>query len=502
MNGRKIRLLIGRMSHESNSLPDFRTDGSWFTEYRGEAVIEQAKGTGSTLGGIVKRAQAMGFETIGSIDVVAPASALVDDGYYARIRAEFAERAKRRDFDAIALDLHGAMGTDSIPDAEGDLLAALRDAVGPGIPIGVGLDLHAHLTPKMLEKAEIVIACKENPHTDTVECGEKVVELLAQILAGRLAPVSTVARVPMILMGNGDTFAGPLQQIHSLARSLAEAHCEIHDISIYNVNRFTDDFDMGQCVVVLSNGPLHQAAEIAENIAAEFWHRREEFRDLLITVDQALDLAANPRKAIPVALADMGDRVAAGAPGDSPIILKAALARPGLRGAIPITDPAAVAKARAAGVSADIVVDVGGTMTPIFDSVTVRGKVRNLSDGVFIAAGPIEGGIRNEMGDTAVLDLENGLLLLLTSRPNYAMDPQTFESQGISIAAQDFLVVKSGYHFKVNFDGLAEPLTVATPGLGYPFPGYHPGKRARFYPEHDVSEPNIKAITFTHREPQ
>jgi microcystin degradation protein MlrC len=499
VNVRHTRLLIGRMYHESNFLPSFRTGGSWFTEHRDDAVVKEASGSSSTLGGIYKKAKALGFEMIGAVDTAAPPSALVDDDYYEEIRAAFVERAKRRDFDAIALDLHGAMGTAAIPDADGDLLEALREAVGPNIPIGVGLDLHAHVTPKMLASADIVIACKENPHSDTIECGEKVVELLDQMLSGRLQPVSILVKVPMILMGNAETHTGPLQELHSLARSLTEAHPGIRDISLYNVMRLMDDFDMGQSVVVLSDGPHVDAAEIAEKIGGEFWRRREEFRDDLLGIEAALDLAANPGKKLPIALGDMGDRVTAGAPGDGVYILKAALARPGLRGAIPITDPPAVAKAKAAGIGAHITVDVGGTMTPSFEPLTVRAKVLNISDGVFKMAGPFHGGERSDMGDTAVLDLENGLVLLVTSRPAYSLDPQAFESQGISVAAQDFVVVKSGHHFKLNFAGLLEPALVATPGMGYPFPGYHPGTRGRFYPEHDVGEPVIKAISFGRR---
>jgi microcystin degradation protein MlrC len=495
----KRRLLIGRMYHESNFLPSFRTDGSWFNEHRDAAVLQEASGSSSTLGGIYKKAKALGYEMIGAVDIAAPPSALVDDDYYAAIRAAFVERAKRRNFDAIALDLHGAMGTGAIPDADGDLLAALREAVGPDIPIGVGLDLHAHMTPKMLSSAQIVIACKENPHSDTVECGERVVELLDELLSGQLHPVSTLARVPMILMGNAETNAGPLQELHALARSLAAKHPQIRDVSLYNVMRLMDDVDMGQSVVVLSDGPLPAAAQIAEKIAGEFWRRREEFRDDLLTIDQALELAAHPTKALPVALGDMGDRVTAGAPGDGVYILQAALKRPGLRGAIPITDATAVAKAKAAGIGVPITLEVGGTMTSMFEPMTIRARVRNLSNGVFTMAGPFHGGERSDMGETAVLDLENGLVLLVTSRPAYSLDPQAFESQGIAIGAQDFVVVKSGHHFKLNFAGLVEPLLVATPGIGYPFPGYHPGTRGRFYPEHDVGEPAIKALSFTHQ---
>src|SRR3546814_7628034 len=68
--------------------------------------------------------------------------------------------------EAVALVLHGAMATDALADAEGDLLTDLRAAVGPAVAIGIGLDLHGHVTPAMLEAVDICIACKENPHGD------------------------------------------------------------------------------------------------------------------------------------------------------------------------------------------------------------------------------------------------------------------------------------------------------------------------------------------------
>lgn len=499
MPGPKPRILVGRMYHESNVLPRYETGGENFTEHRGDDLLRLARGSGSTLGGICDRAEELGYDLVAALDVWAPPGALVAEDYYQAVKAEFLEHTRVGGFDMIALELHGAMGTASIPDAEGDLLAALRTEVGPRVPIGVGLDLHAHLTPRMLEHGDIVIACKENPHADVVNCGRKIIDGLHAMREGRLKPTRTLARVPMILMGSAETNEGPLADLHARARDFAADHPTIRDISLYNVNRFTDDVDMGQCVAVLSDDDAPTAEIIAEELAAEFWRRREEFRDDLLTVDQALDLSANPVKPLPIAMGDMGDRTTAGAPGDSIEILKVALCRPGLRGAIPITDAAAVAQAKAVGTGGILRCTVGGRLTPFFEPLPIEGIVRHLSNGEFIFAGPYQRGVLAEMGDTAVLDLQNGMLLLLTSRPSHSLDPQTFESQGIRVAEQDFLVVKSGHHFKLNFAGLARPVVVATPGLGYPFRGYHPGKRARFFPEHEVAEPRVRAVHFRPR---
>ena len=45
----------------------------------------------------------------------------------------------------ILLDLHGAMVTQEHEDAEAEIARAVREAVGPDIPIVVTLDLHANI---------------------------------------------------------------------------------------------------------------------------------------------------------------------------------------------------------------------------------------------------------------------------------------------------------------------------------------------------------------------
>src|SRR5579872_2398336 len=66
-------------------------------------------------------------------------------------------------------------------------------------------------------------------------------------------------------------------------------------------------------------------------------------------------------------------------------------------------------------------------------------------------------------GHTAALVIDDRLSILLTSKPGFTHDPAAFLSQGIDVTAQDFVVVKSGYHFKLNFAGIGTPVSVATP---------------------------------------
>ncbi|RWA97201.1 MAG: hypothetical protein EOQ39_33385 [Mesorhizobium sp.] len=82
-------------------------------------------------------------------------------------------------------------GTTETAVAEGELLEALRRVVGPNHwrrP-----RIFGHITPRMLNNTDICIARKENHHSDFVECGQKVAELLIRQLDGWLIPVTVSA---------------------------------------------------------------------------------------------------------------------------------------------------------------------------------------------------------------------------------------------------------------------------------------------------------------------
>src|SRR5204863_7183978 len=55
--------------------------------------------------------------------------------------------------DAVYLDLHGAMVTEHLDDGEGEILARVRKAIGKDLPLVASLDLHANVTPQMVEQA-------------------------------------------------------------------------------------------------------------------------------------------------------------------------------------------------------------------------------------------------------------------------------------------------------------------------------------------------------------
>ena len=110
-----------------------------------------------------------------------------------RLRAhpgEILERiAASSPLDGIFLELHGAMVAEHVDDGEGELLARLRHSIGRDLPIAISLDLHANVTPAMVEHADIIDMYRYYPHIDMVETGVRAGEKLVQIIrSGRRPP--------------------------------------------------------------------------------------------------------------------------------------------------------------------------------------------------------------------------------------------------------------------------------------------------------------------------
>ena len=491
-----MRVLVGRLFFESHAFNSVPTRASDFTVLRGPDLLATAPG--STLGGIITVLRHAGVEPVPTLAAVARPGGPIQHPVYEDFKAEILAVARRQPIDAVAFELHGAITTDCLHDVEGDLLGALRHTLGPQVVIGVGIDLHAHVTPAMLRAADVVTACKQNPHADMVETGERTAKLVLDTLAGRIRPVTALVKLPMVLRGGLETNDLPLVDLHKRARDWLAREPRLLDISICNVHAYLDVPGLGQAILAIADGEGHIAAAAATDIATHMWDVRDRFADTFPSIDGALDTVLARPEQRPWVLADRGDRVLAGAPGDDVAILRRLIDRRlGLRAAVPITHPRAVAAAQDAGVGGEVRLQLEGQIPPGVQPLPVTGRVLALTDGRFVMRGPFQAGQPSCLGDTAVVAVDR-VKLLLTSLAGLTQDPEAFESQGIQIAAQDLLVVKSGYHFKLSFAGLATPLVVDTPGMTNWRPGLFQYRHARpFYPEDDVCLNRIETQVFS-----
>ena len=130
------------------------------------------------------------------------------------------EAADRKgSIDGALLHLHGAMVTEAHEDAEGELLARLRQKLGSRTPIVVTLDLHANVTRKMADNANALIAFRTYPHIDMYERAWQGAELLECAMRGKVRPVTVIARRPMLHgLDWGRTQRGPMAELSHAAR--------------------------------------------------------------------------------------------------------------------------------------------------------------------------------------------------------------------------------------------------------------------------------------------
>src|SRR5512143_444523 len=138
------------------------------------------------LAGFVEAAEAKGWDLIPTIACGASPSAHVTEDAFARIVKVMVEGiAAAGPLDAVYLDLHGAMVTEHLDDGEGEILARVRRVIGKDLPLVVSLDLHANVSPTMVEHADALIAYRTYPHVDMAETGRASAKHLALLLKSK-----------------------------------------------------------------------------------------------------------------------------------------------------------------------------------------------------------------------------------------------------------------------------------------------------------------------------
>ena len=464
-----MRFFIAMMSHETNTFSPLPTDRAQFEardlRYGGE-ILEAYRNTGTCLGGMIEGAQARGVTLVPSLAVAAsPAGRVTKEFYHETKDRLLADLRAAGRLDGVLLDLHGAMVVEGLDDGEGDLLAAVRATVGE-VPVAVTLDLHANVTQAMTRAATLIHGYKTYPHIDMDARGREAAERLADVVAGRLRPTVAFRQPPMLPPIAGQlTARGPMRRLYDMAEAM-ERRPGVVSISIFAGFPLADIHDAGLSVYVCTDGDQALADTLADELAATAWEHRREFLHQAIGAREAIARArALPGR--PVILADIADNTGGGAAGDTTEILRELL-RVGARETTVacLWDPQAAAACVRAGVGATVTLEVGGKVDPSHGApVTVTGRVRTLSDGRFVHKGPMMRGLEGRLGPTAVLDV-NDLKIILISLRWQTLDPEMLRVVGIDPAAEKIVVVKSSVHYRAAFEPIAhEIIEVDAPGL-------------------------------------
>ena len=215
-----MKILIAGFQHETNTFAptkavyeSFVQGGGFPALCRDEALLELEK-VNIPIGGFITAAIAEGHQLLPVIWAAASPSAHVTKDAFERIAGEITLAASSDTFDAIYLDLHGAMVCEHLADGEGELLARLHEIVGSELPIVASLDLHANVTQRMLEAASGLVAFRTYPHVDMAETGARTMALLKRIFDGETLHLSS-RRIPFLIpISAGSTFLEPAQSVY------------------------------------------------------------------------------------------------------------------------------------------------------------------------------------------------------------------------------------------------------------------------------------------------
>lgn len=465
-----MKVVTGCIGHETNTFSNIVSDLDRFREmglFEGDEFFEVFPGTRTIGGAFIEVAEEKGFELIPTIWNRVFAWGLVTDEALDYMLGKLLKGIKSADHvDGVLLQLHGAMVSESHADVEAYILQQIRALVGGGVPIVATLDLHANLSKRSVEEADILVGYDTYPHVDTYERGLEAAELMFRMLKGEIRPQVGYKKLPMMASPQTQkTNYFPMKAVYDLAHKIEEDE-RVLNVTVLPGFPFADIEHTGMDIIVTTDDDKTLVEEKARQISNYVWSLRRHFLADVVPVEEAVERAIAAEEG-PVILADQADNPGGGAPCDGTAILQELIKQKSKNAVICVMrDPEAVAKAIETGVGNMVTMKVGGKTDRLHgDPVEVTGYVRLISDGRFVRKGPMDTGLITDLGRTVVLDVD-GIEIILTERRVQPTDLEQYRAFGIEPTEKKIIVVKSAVHFRAVHESIAkEIIEVDGPGI-------------------------------------
>ena len=470
-----MKIAIGGLSHESSTFTPVPTTRESYEErflLEGDEILRKFVGTNTPIGGFIEGARAHDFELVPTLFGEPQPSAPTPRPLYDELLGRMLEGiASALPLDGVLLELHGSMAVgdldapDGLGDAEGHLLAAVRETVGPDVPVVVQLDIHSNISKQMVEMADVLIGRETFPEIDMAARGRECADVLARIVRDGLRPTMALHQIPMVWGLNQVTAHPPMR----------DAIAELHRIeglpgvvcgSIATCFFLADVPDMGASVYIVTDDDEALAQQYADRLGNWIYARRHDWQLELLPARAALEKAQADAR-YPIILADMQDNTGGGSPGDSTGVLRTFIDMQ-LQDAcvLYIVDPEAVARCQEAGVGSRLTLEVGAKSSPLQGTpVPMEVKVVALADGAFQYDGPMYAGLSGHMGPSAHI-VQDGIHVLLVSRREQPFDTAFARTLGLDPRQMRYICVKSSAHFRAGFESWAGAIhVVAEPSV-------------------------------------
>lgn len=440
-----MRIAFAGIVHESLIFSPLRSHARDFRVLRGRDLMDSLD-VGPTL-------RELGIEPVPILLAthLAP-SGIVDEGAYLAWRDEIVQGLQGAgQLDGVCLVLHGAMTVEHIWNGETDLLREVRAALGDDVPIAARLDPHANVTEEFANKIDTWAVFRTAPHRDATETLARALRLLARRIASGRRSRPVLVRVPMLLPGErATTGVEPMTSLLAMAREI-EAMPGILNAEVIIGFGWADTpySSAGVAVVAEDDAHLPLARREARRLAQAMWDRRHDFafdQEVAPTIDEAIGRALAAAEPC-VFLADSGDNVTAGAPGDRTDVLSRLLARD-------VPDAVVAGLPTAEGVAACAEAGVGAIVSvSLSNGLSLTGTVEHVaqpsSDLPALATALVRAG---------------GVRVILTSIRQAFTTLEQFRRAGVEPLEHKIVVVKLGYLFPELRDAGPREILVLSPG--------------------------------------
>jgi len=463
-----VRIAVGQLWQETNTFNRNLTQLSDFENWglaAGRDVIDRYGETGE-LGGFLRERR----DGLPQADVVGLARCVcwpwgpVAADAWNSIQLRFADQLESAGpLDAVFLALHGAMSAENESDVTGALLALVRAHVGPHVPVIGSLDLHANITRRMMESADLLVGYHTAPHLDAFQTGERCARGLRRILVDDQRPVHRWLKLPMITAAeNQNTFTGPPAAVYHRLRDL-EARADVLSAGLYMSMPWFDCPELGWTLTLSSTHDDAEWDATLHGLADACWSMRQELEDVERWLPRdAVDRALRDDR-FPVVIGDGADATNSGAPGDGTQLLQELMSRPEIPGGALtfVVDPPAVAAAHAAGQGGLFDQRVGGGFArEHYAPVRVEGIVEWLGTVDFVLDGHIGHKLPIHMGRGATIRA-GSVHVLLVERSGPGSSPLLYEAVGLDPRRCGIVVAKSPAGFRADYESFAAHMLLA-----------------------------------------
>ncbi len=469
----KHRVLIAGLSLEAHSFVPYLSHLNDFVTMRG-AELWRTMGDRSTVAGLMEVAQARGWDVVPIISMIAGAGGNATDeavetfwrAFEAAARAALANGPVH----GVALNMHGAMVSESLPDVEGELLRRMRAI--PGLetcPIGGVLDLHGNFTGLMAQNSNSFVAYRCNPHTDGKEAAIDGAQLLDRLMRSGERCVTVFDHPPLILHPTATgTADDPMRTLEAMARDIERRCPEILAVNVFGGFAYSDLPETGVGFTACTVGDPEVARAELQALSGYVMSVKHYADPMGISLDDAMQRLRS-HTAGPVVLVEPADNIGGGAPGDLTHILAAFVEHDVQNAGVIIADPDAVNAVSARKPGERLTLPIGGKTGAVGSStVTLEVELVSTSDGRFRIEDPHShlavNGLDVAMGPCAVVR-HRGVTILLTTLATAPFDLAQWRSQGIPPESLFAIGVKAAVAHRQAYEPIQKAsYTLNTPG--------------------------------------